>query len=437
MRFYSTNDPKRTGVTLREATLRGIAEDGGLYMPQQLPCLPQAFYNNMAEMTIREVAYVVGRTMLGDALDPALLRDIIDQTFTFEVPLLRLDERSFVLELFHGPTLAFKDVGARFLAGVLRILAGTLDREIHVVVATAGDTGGAVARAFHDVPGTRVHVLYPAGRLTDTQRNQFASLGGNVEAIEVRGSFDQCQAMARAALCDPELRQRICVTSGNSLNVMRLLPQMFYYFHAVAQLQAQEPHAPQPVISIPCGNLGDLVAALAAQKMGLRVKALVAANNANDTTVRYLATGRYTPAPARATIAAAMDVAEPANIERIQSLFGGDLSAMARCVSGYSFNDGQISETMVDTFCSLNYLMEPHTATAYMGMRQYQQEHPGVPGIFLATAHPSKFAETIHEVTGADVALPNELSQLAHRPWHARRLAARYPVLKRHLMALA
>lgn len=432
MRFYSTNDPSRRAVSLQEATLSGLAPDGGLYMPVQMPRLPQAFYNNMAEMTIQEVAYVVARTMLGDDVEAADLRDIVDDTFTFDIPLVRLGKRTYALELFHGPTLAVKDVGARFLARMLRLLARNLDREIHVLVATGGDLGGAVAHGFLNVPGVKVHVLYPAGRLTDMQRSQFATLGANVEALEVRGTFDDCQRMANAALLDPELRGKMLLTSGNSVNVMSLLPQMFYYFHAVSRLRAAEPNAADAVVAIPCGNLGDLAAALSAQAMGLQVRHFVAANNANDTTARYLATGVYAPAPSVDTLAAAMDVAEPSNLPRIRALFGGDHRAVAQRVTGCSFTDAEIEAAVLDNYCSIGYLMEPHTATAYLGLKKCQGL---APGIFLATAHPSKFAPAIKAITGADIAMPDALSSLLDKPWHARRLAPRPQVLKRHLLA--
>lgn len=350
-------------------------------------------------MTIQDLAYVVSNLLIGEDIPAQELTHIINDTFAFPVPLVQVDENLFALELFHGPTLSYKDIGARFLAHILRYLD---TRPIHVLVATSGDSGGAIARAMHHLKGIHVHVLYPSRGITPIQRSQFATLGDNVEAIEVKGTYEQCQSLAMAAIADPELRQRFTLTSGNTLNIMRMMPQMFYFFHAVAQIP-RDNHIPSPIITMAAGHLGNLTAGLSAFQMGLPVERFIAASVVGEQV--------------------------PGNTPRINALFGGDDAAVGRIVEQRQFDLQQIDAAILDTYCSKNYLMHPHTAMAYLAAYECNK-----PSIFLATVHPAKDALRINEITGTNIAMPNELSALAELPYRITRMPARFQALKRHLM---
>lgn len=405
MQFYSTNH-QSPNVSLREAVMSGIARDGGLYLPEKIPVIPRAFFNNIAEMSIREIAYVVADLILRPDIDSATIKRIVYDTFTFDIPLTELTPSIYALELFHGPTLAFKDVGARFLARIISHFNASAPGtgKMKVVVATSGDSGGAVASGFFGVPGVDVYVLYPHGRLTAMQRRQFLELGGNVHPIEVNGTFDQCQRLTREVLTDKTLRETTRITTANSLNICRLLPQTFYFFYAYAELLSREGEG-DVVIAIPCGNLGNLSAAMIAMKMGLPVKRLVAATNANDAVIEFLRTGEFRSfAPVR-TIASAMDVATPANMPRISALCEGDFGALGKIVEGVSASDEDILSAMAELYNRHHYLSDPHGATAYHALCATLK--PGERGIFLSTAHPSKFPQTLLEATGVNVGARN------------------------------
>lgn len=415
MQFYSTNH-KSAKVSLREAVMTGIAADGGLFLPEQIPVIPKAFFNNIAEMSIREIAYVVADLLLRPDIDSATIKRIVYDTFTFDIPLTEITPNIYALELFHGPTLAFKDVGARFLARIISHFNDTLPggERMKVVVATSGDSGGAVASGFFGVPGVDVYVLYPHGRLTQFQRRQFLELGGNVHPIEVNGTFDDCQRLTREVLADSQLRSQAHITTANSLNICRLLPQTFYFFYAYADLMARSGEGSDVVIAIPCGNLGNLTAALMAMKMGLPVKRLVAATNSNDAVIQFLRTGSFTPFTPVRTIASAMDVATPANMPRITALCDGDFGSLSRMVEGVAASDEMIRESISRLYTDHHYLVDPHGATAYHAL--VENLRPGERGIFLSTAHPSKFPDTLFDSTGV---------RLKGRPGHGvRRLAA-------------
>lgn len=400
MQFYSTNrlSPK---ADLRKAVMEGLAPDGGLYLPERIPVIPSAFFNNIGDMSVRDIAYVVADLMLGDDIDSAEIKRIVNDTFSFDIPLLKLDDNIYVLELFHGPTLAFKDVGARFLARIIRHYSDKRQgaRKVKVLVATSGDSGGAVASGFLNVDGVEVYVLYPQGGLTQFQKAQFTIPGSNIHAIEVFGTFDDCQRMVKSAFNDPELRGEMELTSANSINICRLLPQMFYFFHAYAQLAHRgETGDGGVVISVPSGNLGNLTAGLLAYRMGLPVKRFVISNNINSVTVDYLHTHRFEPRRAVKTVACAMDVGNPSNIARIIDLFGGAPEAISAMVHGYSLTDSEILDTMTVTHSANGYLTDPHGATALLALRRDLQ--PGEKGIFLETAHPAKFAHAVKVATG-------------------------------------
>lgn len=437
MQFYSTNG-QCPPASLEEAVMTGLAPDGGLYMPERIPVIPRAFFNNIGEMSVCEIAYIVATSVLGEIIDAAELKQIVFDTFSFEIPLRKIDSDIYALELFHGPTLAFKDVGARFLARIISHFSNPADKEVNVLVATSGDSGGAVAAGFHKVPGVKVFVLYPERGLTAVQRHQFTSLGDNVYPIEVMGTFDDCQRVVKEAFVDRHLREEMHITSANSINVCRLLPQMFYYFYGYSQFLRNEseerPCTDKVVISVPCGNLGNLTAGLLAMRMGLPVSRFVIANNINDPFARYLSNGKFTPQTPVRTIACAMDVGNPSNFSRIIDLYNGDYGRIHRDMTGYSFSDAEIAESMKEVYDRNGYIMDPHGATAYRALRSNLSA--GEKGIFLATAHPSKFPKTVESITGVKfsaVSAPTAEEVSEHHP--TPRITPSLPALKKFLLS--
>lgn len=399
MRFYSTNR-QCPDASLEEAVMTGLAPDGGLYMPLHIPEIPRAFFNNIGEMTIANIAYVVANTILGDDIDSAQLNFIVNDTFSFDIPLRKIENNIYALELFHGPTLAFKDVGARFLARIISHYASKITEDVNVLVATSGDSGGAVANGFHNVSGVKVFVLYPENSLTEMQKQQFTSLGGNIYPIAVKGTFDNCQFLVKTAFNDTELRKSMLLTSANSINICRLLPQMFYYFYGFAQLSELNVDLENVVVSVPCGNLGNLTAGLLAKKMGLPVKRFIAANNKNNVFANYLVNGKFVPRRSTRTIAPGMDVGNPSNFSRILDMFDNDYNAISELIKGYSYKDEEIKETLIDTYSINSYLLDPHGATAFRALKDDMKD--GEVGIFLETAHPSKMARIMKDATGVE-----------------------------------
>ncbi len=429
MQFYSTNRQCQK-VSLKEAVMMGLAPDGGLFMPEHIPVIPKAFFNNIGEMNIREIAYVVADMMLGDDIDSEDIQRIVNDTFTFDVPLVRLEEDIYSLELFHGPTLAFKDVGARFLARIISHFGSpSSGRKVKVLVATSGDSGGAVANGFLNVPGVEVYVLFPQGGLTPFQRAQFSIADSNIYPIEVIGTFDYCQRIVKETFMDNDLRSETSLTSANSINICRLLPQMFYFFHGYASLIHAEGRDCRVVISVPCGNLGNLTAGLLAWRMGLPVSRFVVANNVNDVTSGFLNSGIFTPKRAVRTVACAMDVGNPSNMSRIQELFDGDIERMRQFMKGYSYSDMEIINTISQTHFYDNYIVDPHGATAFQALKDDLK--PGEKGLFLETAHPSKFARSVTLATGMrfDKTIPTGAKV------HTPRISASADALKKILLA--
>ena len=431
MNYYSTNHQSPL-ATLQEAVTRGLAPDKGLYMPEAIRPLPQDFYEHIDRLSLQEIACRVADAFFGDDVPQETLHDLVTDTLSFDIPLVPVGRDIYSLELFHGPTLAFKDVGARFMA---RLLGYFIRREgageVNVLVATSGDTGSAVANGFLGVPGIRVYVLYPKGKVSEIQEKQFTTLGRNITAIEVDGTFDDCQALVKEAFMDADLNAHMRLTSANSINVARFLPQSFYYFHAYAQLK-REGRAEQMVVCVPSGNFGNITAGLFAARMGLPVGRFIAANNRNDVFYQYLRTGVYTPRPSVATIANAMDVGAPSNFARILALYGDSHEAIRADISGTTYTDEQIAETIRRVWTDEHYLLDPHGAC---GCRALQEElRPGETGVFLETAHPAKFKDTVEGIIGQPVAVPDKLQAFLRGTKQSVPMPKDFPAFKEYLM---
>lgn len=431
MKYYSTNHTAPE-VALGEAVVRGLAPDKGLYMPERIEKLPRSFYDGIASMSFHEIACRVAEAFFGDDIEHETLRKIVCDTLSFETPVVRVEPGIYSLELFHGPTLAFKDVGARFMARMLSHFIGRDNGRVTVLVATSGDTGSAVANGFLGVEGIDVVVLYPKGKVSEIQEKQFTTLGRNITALEIDGTFDDCQRLVKSAFADTELKRRMRLTSANSINVARFLPQTFYFFHAYAQLRAQGVTSPI-VVSVPSGNFGNLTAGLFARRMGLPVDRFIAANNANDTFYEYLRTGSYRPRPSVPTLANAMDVGDPNNFARILDLYGRSLDALRADVAAFRCDDDQIRATVADTFARTGYLLDPHGACGYRALRDGLRD--GETGIFLETAHPAKFLDTVESITGRPVEIPQRLQEFVKGEKRTVALGAEFEAFKEYLLS--
>lgn len=408
MKYYSTNNNAPL-ASLEKAVVKGLAEDRGLYMPERIKPLPQSFFDNIDKLSFQEIAYTVADAFFGEDVEAESLRKIVYDTLAFDVPAVKVTDNIYSLELFHGPTLAFKDVGARFMA---RLLQYFLHKEnkggtVNVLVATSGDTGSAVANGFLGVEGIHVYVLYPKEKVSPIQECQFTTLGNNITAIEVEGVFDDCQALVKSAFMDEDLNQHMKLTSANSINVARFLPQSFYYFYAYAQMK-KAGLADNLVVCVPSGNFGNICSALFGKRMGLPIKRFIAANNANDIFFNYLKTGEYNPKPSVQTIANAMDVGDPSNFARIYDLYGKDHAAICHDISGATFSDEQIAETIREVKAQTGYVCDPHGACGYRALSEGLED--GETGIFLETAHPAKFKDTVDGILNSDIEIPAKLA---------------------------
>ena len=408
MIYYSTNK-KAPVATLEKAVVKGLAEDRGLYMPEQIRQLPKEFFDNIQDMSFQELSYRVADAFFGEDVDAESLKRIVYDTLSFDCPVKRVTDNIYSLELFHGPTLAFKDVGARFMARLLQyfIKKEGETNEVNVLVATSGDTGSAVANGFLGVEGIHVYVLYPKGKVSPIQECQFTTLGKNITAIEVDGVFDDCQALVKSAFMDEELNNHMKLTSANSINVARFLPQSFYYFNAYARMKALG-LADNLVMCVPSGNFGNICSALFGRQMGLPVKRFIAANNANDIFYNYLQTGKYEPKASIQTLANAMDVGDPSNFARIYDLHNGSHEAITEYISGATYKDEQIRATMQQCYNETGYTLDPHGACGYQALKDLLKD--GEVGVFCETAHPAKFKEKVDEIIGIDVEIPERLA---------------------------
>lgn len=434
MKYYSTNNPTSM-VDLGTAVIKGLAPDRGLYMPERIPALPKDFFGNISEMSLHEIACTVAEAMLGEDVEPAALRQIVCDTLNFPIPLVEVQERPAIysLELFHGPTLAFKDVGARFMARLLRYFLNRGEhagRRVNVLVATSGDTGSAVANGFLGVDGIHVYVLYPKGKVSAIQECQFTTLGQNITAIEVDGVFDDCQALVKNAFMDEDLNRRLFLTSANSINFARLFPQSLYYFWAYAQLRKVDKQS-RVRICVPSGNYGNITAAIMAWRMGLPVSVFVSANNANDVFCQYLRTGEYRPRPSQQTIANAMDVGDPSNFPRLMALFGNKYAGVTAMVQGCTYADDEIRDAMRRCYEEHGYMLDPHGACAYRAL--VETIHPGEAGIFAETAHPAKFTDTVEGAIGKAPVMPQRLADFMKGTKQSINIPNNYQVFKQLL----
>ncbi len=423
MKFYSTNNPSLK-VSLRQAVTEGLAPDNGLYMPERIPVLSKDFLDKLNQKTFHEIAFEVAEKFTDEDIPAAELKRIIQHTIQFDAPVVPIERDVYALELFHGPTLAFKDFGARFMSQLLGFFANQQDKEIVILVATSGDTGSAVANGFLDVPGTKVVVLYPSGKVSEIQEKQFTTLGHNITALEINGNFDDCQRLVKQAFLDRKLTSRIFLTSANSINIARLIPQSFYYFYAYSRLTAGS----RPVIfSVPSGNFGNLTGGLIAKRMGLPIYKFIASTNINDVFPQYLASRRFTPRTSLQTISNAMDVGNPSNFARILDLFNGDFDTIAREIMGYAFSDEETKSAMRDIYSRFQYVMDPHGAVAYLGLKKFMKENDvnGI-GVFVETAHPAKFKEVVDRTLKTEITIPPKLEKFLGREKTTIPLSADY-----------
>ncbi|WP_460942951.1 threonine synthase [Spirosoma daeguense] len=433
MRFYSTNSPLST-VSSQEALFHSMPIDKGLYMPTPLPNLGVDFFEKIAGGSLADIGFQLSKQLFGSEISQAELEELTHKAFPFDTPVFELESgRVSVLELFHGPSLAFKDVGARYMAALMSYFSKRNDKEVNILVATSGDTGGAVAMGFHNVPGVRVSILYPSGRVSDLQEKQLTTLGGNVQAFEIDGSFDDCQAIVKQAFVDNKLNAQLSLSSANSINIFRLIPQGFYYVRAYGQVR----HFNKPVVfSTPSGNFGNLSAGVMVQKMGLPIAHFVAATNSNHVVPSYLETGVYTPQPSVATISNAMDVGNPSNFVRLKHLYDDNYERLQTNVSGYFFDDDQTRAGMKRINELYDYVACPHTAIGIMGLQAYiQSTEKDVTGIALATAHPSKFKPLVESVLEQSVDVPERLAILAQRTKQSIHIPAEYSVFKESFLS--
>lgn len=434
MKYYSTNK-QAADATLEEAVVKGLAADKGLFMPYEIKRLPESFFDEIQDLSFQEIAYRVADAFFGEDVPADTLKQLVYDTLSFDAPVVQVKENIYALELFHGPTLAFKDVGGRFMARLLGYFIRKEGKQkVNVLVATSGDTGSAVANGFLGVEGIHVYVLYPKGKVSEIQEKQFTTLGQNITAIEVEGTFDDCQALVKNAFMDEELNRHMQLTSANSINVARFLPQAFYYFYAYAQLKKMG-KADEVVVCVPSGNFGNITAGLFGKHMGLPLKRFIAANNRNDIFYQYLQTAEYCPRPSVATIANAMDVGNPSNFARILDLYHNDWEAIKAEISGFTYTDEQIAATLAEVYRTEGYLLDPHGAVAYRSLLEGLQ--PDEVGVMLETAHPAKFKSVVDEIIGADIDIPDRLLEFMHNPKRSVKMSPAFGAFKKYLLTQA
>ncbi len=430
MNFYSTNK-KSPNVGLYEAIINGLAPDGGLYMPENIPKLEKDFFKKASTMSLQEVAFKMAEKFFTPDIPNKILKNIIDNAFNFELPIIEIDKNIYSLELFHGPTAAFKDFAARFMARIFGFYAEKESKKITILVATSGDTGGAVAHGFLNVKGIEVVILYPSGKVSDLQEKQLTGMGGNIKTFEVKGSFDDCQRMVKEAFMDKELRKKIKLASANSINIVRLLPQSFYHGYLSTKLAKENSNL---ILSIPSGNFGNMTAGIIAKKMGAPIKRFIASTNKNDIVPHYLKMGEYITKPSVSTISNAMDVGNPSNFARMLNLYKNDLEEMRKEISGASFSDKETKEAIRDVYKKYNYIMDPHGAIAYLGLTDFIKDKRNYTGVFFETAHPAKFSKEVEKIIKKTIPMPKQLKQYMKYQKISTKIEASFKSLKEILL---
>lgn len=433
MLYYSLNH-KSPRVNFREATINGQAPDKGLYFPEEIPVLPNDFITDIRHYSKLDIAWQVIEPYVSDSIPQRELKRIIEETVDFDFPLVKINNDIFSLELFHGPTLAFKDVGARFMSRCLGYFVKDQDQKVTVLVATSGDTGGAVANGFYNVEGINVVILYPSGKVSNIQELQLTTLGNNVSALEVNGRFDDCQQMVKQAFADEELKKNLFLTSANSINVARWLPQQFYYFFAYQQWKKEFPDL-KPVISVPSGNFGNICAGILAYQSGLPVEHFIAACNANDIIPSYLHSGKYSPKEAVSTLSNAMDVGNPSNFVRILEIFEKEFTALKDKLSSYSITDDETKQTIEEVYKEYKYILDPHGAVGYLSLERYLSDNKGKKGFFLETAHPVKFPDAVESILGHPLGTPEAVEYLLDKEKKSVKIEPQYQQLKDYLLS--
>lgn len=430
MKFYSTNNPAHI-ISLPEAVIKGLAPDQGLYMPVTIPQLPASFFKRLPEMSFLEMGFEVINAIFSEDLSKSQIQDLVSHTLQFDAPLVQVEENVYSLELFHGPTLAFKDFGARFCSKLMSLL---LDgKKVKVLVATSGDTGSAVANGFYGIDGVEVVILYPAGKVSELQEKQFTTLGGNITALEVDGVFDDCQRMVKEAFLDDELQSEMLLTSANSINIARWIPQCLYYFYAVSRLPKRDKKV---VFAVPSGNFGNLAAGILAQRMGLPIDTFVAATNSNKVVPEFLEGMPFMAKPSIQTISNSMDVGNPSNFYRLLALYGGNEDLLKENVKGCFYSDQATRGSMLSVKAATNYIMDPHGAVAYLGLKDFMSSNPEkYVGVFLETAHPGKFRQVVEETLGETLVLPDRLQAFMKGEKKVSSLANDYAAFKRFLLS--
>lgn len=433
MKYISTRQQEKTNI--KTAILKGLADDGGLFMPEFIPQLDSEFFENLPNLSLQEIGFRVAKEFLGDSISDGDLKQIIDDVLNFEIPTVKISENTYFLELFHGPTMAFKDVGARFMARMMSYFSE--GKPMKVIAATSGDTGSAVASGFFMVSGIEVYILYPKGKVSPLQEKQLTTWGGNIKALEIDGTFDDCQALAKQILSDQELNEKFTLTSANSINIARLIPQSFYYFWAFAQLQKLE----KPIVfSVPSGNFGNLTAGLFAKKMGLPIHHFIASTNDNDVIPQFLESGNYEPKPSKQTISNAMDVGNPSNFERMKSLFNNDVSEFRKEIASYSFSDKETEIAMQNVKKDFDYTLDPHGVVAYLGLetfrKSFDSDNTGknFVGVLLETAHPAKFVEVVEDVLKEKIMIPEKLEAFNKKEKQSLEFPVEFELLKSYLI---
>jgi len=424
MKYYSTRTKQTESI--KTAVLSGLAEDGGLYMPEKIPQLPALFFDEIQNKTLQEIGFEVSKQFLEDSISEDILQNIVQETLNFDIPTISLHDNIYSLELFHGPTLAFKDIGARFMARLMSYFSD--GKPMKVIAATSGDTGSAVASGFFNVKGIEVYILYPKGKVSPLQEKQLTTWGGNINALEIEGNFDDCQALAKRLLSDKDLHKHN-VTSANSINIARLIPQSLYYFWSYAQLKENHKNK-KLVFSVPSGNFGNLTAGIFAKKMGLPVHQFIASTNVNNIVPKYLKSGIYEPMPSISTISNAMDVGNPSNFDRMQDVFKGDLSEFRKIISGFYFDDEKTKETIRDVYRDYGYTLDPHGAVAYLGLMEYISQNEDICGVLLETAHPAKFVKCVEDSISERIEIPKRLLEFDKKEKHTHLFQVNFDKIK-------